>query len=402
MLATPRAGRGDSLCLLIGLAFGLPATAAISNVVTPSVAVSYSYDDNLLRVPQGAVTLDSARADTYRQVDAGLLFNKTIGRQVLSGKARVAQVSYRHFDHLNYDGRDLLAAWNWRVGNHVEGNLGASYARTLASYADFQSQERNLRVLRREFFDAAWRFHPSWRLRGGGSGDTFSYELAALRQNGHTERAVDGGIDYLAANGSTVGLQLRHMKSTYPKRFVGGTLVTDNSFVQDEAKAKVNWSYSASTQVQFLGGWVRRSHPLFTQRDASGGNGRIVLDWAPLSKARFSASAWREFSAVENALVTNSLNKGLSLGSTWQPAAKHQLSLQVRRERRHFEGQSAALPGLALDDATRSATLSATYTPLQTVQLAASLFHEARSGGAVLGLGSYRARGAELNASIQF
>ena len=391
-----------SLCLLVGAMFSVPAAAAVSNVVTPFAGVAYSYDDNVMRLSDDAVRPDRTRADTSRQIEAGLLLDKRIGQQVLSGKAAVTQVSYNHFDQLNYNGKDLLAAWNWHLGNHVEGNLGASYIQILAPYSDFQSQERNLRIQRREFFDAKWRLHPSWQVRGGISSDKISYELPALRLSERTDDAFEAGVDYLVASGSTVGLQLRHLKSEYPNRRGVASLSEDGSFTQDEVKAKIYWRYSETTQMLFLGGRVQRKHALAASHDASGNNGRLKLDWLPLGKVGFSASVWREFSAVESAFVTNSLNKGGSLDSTWQPTAKLQLSLQLKGERRSFEGQSVSVQAADMDDSTRRATLAVTHAPLQRVRLGASIFHEARSGSAALGLGSYRANGAMLNADIRF
>lgn len=398
--AVPR----GSLCLLVGVTFGVPAVGAVSNTVTPYAGVAYSYDDNVMRLADDAVRSDRTRADTSRQIEAGLLLDKRIGQQVLSGKAALTQVSFNHFEQLDYDGKDFLAAWNWHLGNHVEGNLGASYVQILAPYSDFQSQERNLRTQRREFFDARWRLHPSWQVRGGVSGDNISYELPALRLSERTEDAIEAGVDYLDASGSTVGLQLRRLKSEYPNRRGATGLAGDGSSTQDEVKAKIYWRYSATTQVQFLGGRAQRKYAFSTSRNASGNNGRVKLDWAPLGKVRFSASAWREFAAVESALVTNSLNKGASLDSIWQPTAKLQLSLQLKGERRAFEGQSVLVPvqALDMDDSTRRATVSMTHNPLLRVQLGASIFHETRSGSAALGLGSYRANGAMLNANIRF
>jgi exopolysaccharide biosynthesis operon protein EpsL len=396
--------RRGPLWLLIGTMFSAPAVAAISKTVTPFVGVAYSYDDNVMRLSDDTVRSDKTRADTSRQIEAGLLLNKTIGQQVLSGKAAVTQVSFDHFDQLDYDGKDVLASWNWHLGNHVEGNLGASYVQVLAPYADFQIQERNLRAQRREFFDAKWRFHPSWQVRGGVSGDKISYDLPILRLSERTEDAIEAGLDYLVANGSTVGLQVRHLKSAYPNRRGDASLLGDGSFTQDELKAKIYWRYSAITQVQFLGGRVQRKHAFSASRDASGNNGRIKLDWAPLAKVRFSASAWREFAAVESAVVTNSLNKGGSLDSTWQPSAKLQLNMQLKGERRVFEGQSVFIPvpGLDMDDSTRRATLALLHQALPSMRLGASIFRETRSGSAALGLGSYRASGAMLNANIAF
>jgi hypothetical protein len=178
--------------------------------------------------------------------------------------------------------------------------------------------------------------------------------------------------------------------------------VLDQGYEQDEVKANVYWRVSGTTQLQFLGGWARREYTLFTQRDSSGANGRAVLYWAPLGKVRFTASAWREFGAVESSLVESTVNQGVSLDTQWEVSAKVRADMQLRSEKREFsaiDGQSALGDG---SDTTRRASVGLNYQPHAAVQLGVNLSHEVRTGAAPIGTGNYSANGVSFNASVKF
>ncbi|WP_245774162.1 XrtB/PEP-CTERM-associated polysaccharide biosynthesis outer membrane protein EpsL [Rugamonas rubra] len=388
--------------MLLATAVSLPASAALSDTIHPFVTLGYSYDDNLFRLPDEVAGFAGSRSDTMRQTAVGVSFERPLGRQILTGQAKLSNVKFSHYDQLDYNAKDFLAALEWHLGNHLSGNLGGKYVQTLTPFTDYHSNERNLRTQRREYVDGAWRFHPSWQLRGGFAQEKFSYDLPAQRYNDRSEDVANMGIDYLAPSGSRVGLQLRRLKGAYANlRSVGGVLV-DDGYSQDELKADVNWRFSGTTQLQMLVGWARREHRFFTGRDASGANGRGSVEWRPLGKLAFTVAGWREFAAVESNLVSNSFNKGGSVAAAWDISAKLRADASLRRETRDF----AKINGIAFsgssEDSIRSANLGLTYAPLPTVQLNAGLFRESRSGSPLVGTGNYSANGGSFNVSAQF
>lgn len=391
-----------ALALALGALCCASAQAGQNDALHPTVGLTYAYDDNLLRVADDQPAFENTRGDSSRRAELGLVFDKTYGRQKLFFQGKLIKVKFAHFDQLDYDGKDVYGSLNWHIGNHLEGNAGASHAQTLAPYADFRTTERNLRKQEREFFDGAWRFHPSWRVRAGVSRDKYSYDLVSQRFNDRSNDTLEVGADYLARSGSTVGLQLRKIDGASPNRRLFGQFLVDDSFEQQEVKAKVYWNYSALTQIQFLGGWVKRSHPVFTMRDTSGANARVDLTWLPRSALRITSSVWREFSAVESALANSSLSKGVSIGADWALTSKVKLEAKARHEKRDFSGLIVGVSGLNLKDTSRYATVGAVYAPTRTVQLSLSAFHEARTGTPVFGNGDYRANGVSFSANAQF
>jgi exopolysaccharide biosynthesis operon protein EpsL len=389
------------LALLISAAYAAPAQAAISDTIHPYVSATLMHDDNLLRLDEGE-SLNGQRSDTYRQAVAGVTVEQPIGRQMLTADLHVSRVTFNRFSQYDYNGKDAQAQLAWQLADHLSGHLGGLYSETLAPFSDFGASERNLRVQRKEFVDGTWQFHPRWQVRGGFTREEYRYDLTAQKYNNRDQDTSEFGVDYLTPSGSRIGVQLRHLKGSYPNGFIGSVLVSDD-YTQDEAKINIYWRYSAITQVQFLGGRARREHSFFTERDQSGTNGRLLAYWLPASKLKFTVGAWREFSAVDGAIINSALNKGASLDGTWQATGKLGVTGQLRRERRDF-GTVTASQGTLDDphDITRTASLSLTYAPLPNVELSTGVARNDRKGNFSVGTGNYKSNSASFSAKIVF
>jgi exopolysaccharide biosynthesis operon protein EpsL len=395
----PRSAR--LLCLLIAALCGAPALAAPSDALHAYAGLGYGHDDNLFRVPEGFPAFDGQLGDSWYQLDAGLLFDHTYSRQRLSGHAKLSKVKFSHFQQLDYDGHDFAGTWNWQLGNHFDGKLGASYNQSLASYTDLRSDQRNLRRQRSAFFDGGWRLHPSYRLRAGASKDKFSYDLADQFANDRTEDAYEVGADYLPASGSEIGLVLRKVKGKYPNRRPLGQQLINDDYDQDEFKARVLWIAGGSTTVQALGGWVKRRQRSLGD-DTSGFNGRISAAYKRSGALSYNAALWRDFAPIESTILNYTLNKGASVGAAWALSAKATLDASAVYERRAYNARFLNIAGSDLKDSIRSANLRATWKPRQSVQASATLTRQSRSGSFFLGSGSFTSNSIMLNVNAQF
>ncbi|GJI98710.1 hypothetical protein RugamoR57_54280 [Duganella caerulea] len=387
-----------TLCV-VGAA-ALPAAAQISDTVHPYALASINHDDNLLRLADNA---QGERSDTYKSVEAGLLLERPIGRQVLTGRLKATRVTFDRYDQLNYNGKEAEGTLEWHIYNHLEGHIGANYSETLAPYVDFHVAERNLRVHRREFFDGAWLLHPSWKLRSAWSRDRYLYNLASQKFNNRNEDIAEAGVDYLPSTTSSVGVRLRRVTGTYVDRNGFTSFFADNGYEQNEAKANVNWVISGASRLQFLGGYVRRKHAVFSIRDESGFNGRLVYDWMPRAKLQLNTTVWREFAAVEGSVLNSSLNKGVSVNAAYELSSKVSATAGARTERRGFSAiPGVSTAGLDLNDSMRSTSVGLSYAPLKQLRLDLSGYHESRTGNVLVGTNSYKANGISLNVTAQF
>lgn len=391
-----------ALALALGAAVAGPAWAGPSDALHVYGGLGYFYDDNLFRLPDEAPGYDRQRSDSARQSVVGVLFDKTYSRQRIQFQGKLSKVAFSHFKQLDYDGKDIQGTWNWQLANHLEGSLGATYGQTLAPYTDFQSRERNLRVQRRQFVDAAWRMHPGWRVRGAASRDKFTYALTAQRYNDRAEDALEAGFDYLPRSGSTAGLVLRRLSGKYLNQRILAGAVRDDDYKQDELKARVLWRATPILTVQGLAGYASRKNADPGAHDVSGFNGRVSVSYNPRQKLRINTAVWREFSPIENFYYTFSLNNGVSLGASWDASAKVRMDANLSVEQRSYEGRLLNNSPEDLSDTLRQATVGATWSPLQTVQFSTSFIHQDRNGAQFLGNGSFKANTVSVNANAQF
>jgi exopolysaccharide biosynthesis operon protein EpsL len=391
-----------TLALLAGALFATnTSSAGPSDALHVYGGLGWAHDDNLLRVPDDQPAFDNTRGDSWTTAEAGLLFDKMYSRQRLQANLKFSRVNFDHFQQLDYSGKDLAATWYWQLGNHLEGKLGTTYSQVLAPYTDFRSSERNLRQDRKHFFEGVWRFHPSWRARVGFTTQKYTYEASGQRFNNRTEDTTEIEGGYLPASGSSVGLVARRIKGRYPfLRPVGPFLVNDD-FTQDELKARVNWLASGSTTIQALAGWAKRNQPSFGGR-TSGANGKITALYAPRGKVTYNASVWRDFAPLESTVVSYTLNKGGSVGATWDATAKVKVDANAIYERRNYNPRGTVANAGDLRDSIRSASLRAVWSVRPAIQVSAGLVHQSRSGSVTLGTGSFKSNSVSLTASAQF
>jgi len=398
---------GQGTLLLAGILSTAPAAAQLIGTAnntgydtfTPLFGIGYSYDDNLFRLAENQTPPGFERADTSRQAYAGLEFERPVGRQLFTASAKVTRVSFKRHSEIDYNGKDFYGNWAWQLGNHLSGNIGASYIEMLTPFGDYNNTDRNLRTQRGQYAELNWRFHPSWRLHTRYNHDEFDYDLTSQR---YLDRKVDGGeagIDYLAASGSTVGLQLRRVRADYPNSQLLSTGLLDYSYTQTTASLKVRWKVSGATEVLFLGGRAKRDRKAGVE--SSGTNGRVDVNWTVTPLVLVKGALWKQFQPFEGSGVSYSLDKGASVGATWMPRNQVKLDAELRRTKRDFEGPLTNTVLIGAADTTTLASLSATYELRRYLSLSASVFRDKREATSFYS-NSYRAKGASVFVNAQF
>ncbi|CAN7362421.1 XrtB/PEP-CTERM-associated polysaccharide biosynthesis outer membrane protein EpsL [Duganella sp. LjRoot269] len=395
-----RAAPVSAFAFAAGVLCGGSAHATLSDTIHPFVGVSYNYDDNLFRQPDGAAS--GAQSDTSRNAYVGISLERPVARQLFTANAQISRVTFQRFDQLDYNGKNASANWLWRLGEHLDGNLGGTYAETLASFNDFHVTERNLRKQRGEYAELNWRFHPSWRARGRYSSDKSEFDLASQRFLDRTEDNTELGLDYLVSSGSSVGLQANRLKGHYPNIQNAGLLL-DQGYTENDLRLKVDWHFSALTTVQLLLGHGSRTHDSFTTRDASGTTGRLVATWLPRTSLRVVGSLSREFVPFEGSIATYSLNKGASVKASWVISSKVSADAKYSRVQRDYRGLQG-IPGLGntdSSDSTRSAGVGLNYQARSNIQLGLSVFRESRNANQSVTSG-FHSQGGSVFANLQF
>lgn len=398
-IGQPRSVRLTALALLMAGMAAVPARADISDTVHPYLQAIVTHDDNVLRLPDSDPGINGFRGDTIRQLEAGVLLDQPIGRQQVNGHVKFTDTQYNNYTSLNYQGKDVLANWDWQIGNHLQGKLGASYLLTLVPFTDFHSDERNLQSERREYFEGAWTFHPSWRIRTSASTDRFRYSLHDQQYNDRTENLGMLGLDYITAGGNSIGVEGRHLKGNFTTANVYNGISYSSNYVQNEVLARIYWRPTEATDFQLLAGKVNRKDASPILLGNTGQYGQLDVTWTPRSKLRLTGSAYRNYAPVASTIFTSSLNKGVSAGALWSATAKLNAKASYLVESRDF-GVASFLGLSDAKDVLRSASVSLLYTPLRNLQLSARVYHETQSANVFEG--GYRATGTMISGNIQF
>ena len=401
MRRVPSAGKLLTLPLVIGSLYASHAHAEISDTLTPFAAAVVSYDDNLLRRDLSVVGSDNA-SDTYRSAVVGVGIDRPIGRQRLTGSLRATKVTFNRFEELDYTGKEGVLDLDWRIARTLSGHVGATYSQSLASFADFQVAARNLRVQKKQYGNVAWRLYPSWQLRAGYTSEDFDFDLPSQQFNNRTEDTVETGFDYLAPSNSTFGLLARQIKGKYPVQALNNGTSIDNGFSQDELKLNVVWNVSGISQVTFVGGWARREVNSSSLRNASGTNGRLIVNYNKFSAVQLTGMVWREFGAAEGVFVNTALSTGQSINAKWSATSKIDVNAAYKNEKRDFKPLQGVQNLTGLTDTSKTVNLGVTYKPLRNLSLGLTAFHAERDGSTAARTGSFRAKGAAFNATVSF
>ncbi|QJQ00681.1 EPS biosynthesis protein [Herbaspirillum rubrisubalbicans] len=393
--------------LLVSMTCPFAYAADPGQVVVPYVQYTYLHDDNLLRLsgPDAAQTaFGSPRlSDNVQSKQGGLRIDKTLSRQHILLDASATKNTFDHFSQFDNDGRDLKADWGWVLGEHVSGNLGYVYSRSLTPFQNFRVLQANIRTMDTKYLNVAWQLHPDWAVHVQASKFGLAYDLLSQQSNNFTQNIAEFGVDYTPRSGSTAGLQVRRTTGRYPFDSVIGTGTVNNSFVQEDYKAKIVWLYSDKTKLQFLGGVTQR------ERDAAapgsgyrGLNARLIGDWAATAKTGFTANLWREIGGVNDIDANFALTTGASLVASYLPTAKLRFDGLVDYEHRNYNGASivtGVTPSTRRDNYEK-ATLSLTYSPTTSLSLMLAVYRENLKSN--INSFSYLSNGISLTSRYEF
>lgn len=370
--------------LSLGVLLALPASAKEDDTFRPFVSAAYFYDDNLFRLADTETTTYQ-RSDRYGLVSAGVNVDWKPGRQQIVANATKTLIRYDENSFLDFDGDDLQATWNWRLGNRLSGNVGAASSTTQSSFEDI-GQVNNQVDRERRYGRAEWEFHPRWRI-GGGVAQTDNTNSTRI-DNDFEQLAKDVVLGYRTPKGSNVRLQVRRVDADFPTMqvlsfhpFLPVVAVADNSYTQDEYNLLGDWRVDGKLTLRGQVGWVDREYenalkgsfgfyePWPVPRpDFNGFTGRLAGEWYATAKTLLSVSAYRELGGAQDINASSVLKKGASVNGVWLMREKWRLNAGATFENRDFQGDlGAGLP--QRNDDTLGASLSVSYAPIKTVSV---------------------------------
>ena len=343
----------------------MPAQAKEGDTFQPFVSYTRYYDSNLYRLADSEKNLVPQLSDQYGVLSAGLNVDWQPGRQRITASAAKNLVRFSRYSNLDYDGSDYQLRWNWRLGNHWSGLVGATEKVTQSSLSDQLGLPINNTVTRENrFANAEWQFHPRWHVGVGAETASSTNSTTQQAPLDYEQDSVSATLGYATPKGSKLRAQLRHVDGEYPNRSL---IYLDRRYTQTEYNLLGDWNLTGKLIARGRVGYTQRENDTQSQRDFSGPTGRVSVDYLPTGKTALNWAIYRELGNSDDLNASYQINTGTSLSAAWLITSRITLRANGSFENRSFEGDTgAAPPGVPQrDEDTVSGSLSLSYSPVR-------------------------------------
>ncbi len=405
----------SAICALFTLA-GAHAQAphADGEAVVFSASQGFRHESNLLRLPSNlspsAVTGGAAksRSDLVSTTRAGVAFDGDFSLQRLRADASVQAERFRHNDIYDNVGYDAGATWDAIYGRQWYGQGLVRVKRSLASFNDTRSSQRN--VVADEFLrlQAGYRFTTSWSAIGA----------LDLRSRDYSARSFDGldshvvgtefGARWEPLSGADWRFLWRHAAGRYPNRQVFDALgnrlpvSVDNEYAEDRLYTTLGIEPSDKTRLQGDLGYTRRRYDHLSERDFGGITFGAQYTWRVNELARVTGYARRDLGSSETLISSYVDSRVIGVGSNFWVTGKTSVQLQAEHRREDYAGD----PGYLLlrfdqrEDRLGVLSGSLTYELSRKIFLSALLRFENRNSN--YAQFDFNARTFGVNAEIRY
>ncbi len=347
---------GLVLCAFVAV----PAMAKEGDTFRPFLSYSRYFDSNLYRLAESEYSLVPQRSDQYGVLSAGLNVDWQPGRQRITANASKSQIRYSRYAGNDYDGSDYSLKWNWRMGNHWSGQVGAT---EIVTQSSFENVSVNNQITREgKFANADWQFHPRWSVGGGAATSTATNSTFPQTLADYEDKSAFAALGYSTPKGSKLRGEFRQVKGEFPNRPSGSTV--DPRYTQTEYNLLGDWSASGKLIAHGKVGYLQRKNDTLSQRDFSGVAGRLSADYYPTGKTVLNWAIYREVANSDDTNASYQLNSGTSLGAAWLVTSKITLRANAAIENRSFEGDPG-VGGEQRDEDSLSGSLSLGYSPVR-------------------------------------
>jgi len=359
------------------------AAAQRTDRLTLLVGDTYTYDDNIYRLPSGTTNLiglpgigrNPSRNDSIDTITAGL------DGEWLTGARQSVDVSLRADDNLFIRNTDLnnvstndRVAWNWDVGGVLSGMLGADYTRLLGGFVNVQVYSQDI-INRADYFGSMrYQLGPRWGIFGGIMGTTYSVTSPQATYNNSTSKGGDAGVDFTTEL-NRIGFDYRYNDSRAPNSAILNGVVFDPDYREERARVLFRHAFSEKTILDASAGYMKRDYPSTAIGSFSGEVWRAALQWQPTPKTQLLVGAWQQLAADLTSQTDYFVDKGQSITPQWIPSEKVTVSATVSHDTNAYVGANPVGPipvavlGQPRHDTATSETVSVVYTPIRAITL---------------------------------
>jgi hypothetical protein len=309
------------------------------------VADQFNYDENIYRLPSNVDVTSLAgpaatRADGFNSVTLGGNGRWFSDIQAVALNFRADDNRFIHNGSLdNVSGKGNLE-WDWRLSSLWAGQVGINYYRGLADPANTGYYARDV-VQREDYFGTIrLQLGPHWALFGGFIGANTTQTAVPEQPFDFRSKAGNAGIEFASSASNTIALDYRYTSAVFPQQFSLNAAPFNSDYNEQTARIVAKYVFSAATELDVSGGYLKRDYPESGFASFSGDIWRAALQWEPTGQLQWILTGWRQLTAYIDAESDYFVSKGVSLTPTWIATQTIKLSLTVLRENHDYIGSS--------------------------------------------------------------
>jgi exopolysaccharide biosynthesis operon protein EpsL len=348
------------------------ATADVdaSDPIEVYVADQYSYDDNLFRVPDGAVANDPAAPasrdleDYINRASAGVRTRWDASRQTFALNLRIDDVRFQNNDQLDHTGGDGNLSWDWRLGSSWSGRVSAQYNRALASFSNYRFFGRDVLDTYQYAGELRYQLGSRWTAFGAASRSESEHSAQVRRIDDFESTTGRAGLEYRTPSDNLIALEYRDTEAEFP---VAQALLGPDARRYEEhvPGARIEYAFTAKTKLQARAGYLEREYADPTAGDFSGEIWNATLSWEPRGGFEIALKAWHELRAYADSESDYFVAEGASIGPVWEATGRLKLTAAFATEDQDYIGAGTItpLPGPRRNDDVRSAQVAIEYAP---------------------------------------
>jgi exopolysaccharide biosynthesis operon protein EpsL len=336
------------------------------------VGAGLTRDDNLFRAPAGQEVSDELRTTTL-----GFKIDKSYSLQRFIVDAIWTDYSYRDNSYLDYTGKNLNAAWAWKLSPSLYGNLSSSKVESLISFVDYvpatPELRRNVRTVDKSRFDVEWEAMGPLHLVSSVSHFDQTNSQTFIEESNYSAKSGEFGVKYVTPSKNSIALVGRKVNGDYNRAEDPATL-QDSGFTQTESEVRFVWNPTVKSNATGRVAYLEREHDNFSERNYSGYVGSADLTWGITDKVNFlinvrrDLNSYQESRSVTDSYSNNYVADSFTLNPVWNMTEKTTLSYSYTQQRRDFEGVEVSGDPLR-QDRFKYNTISFGWKPRSFVQV---------------------------------
>ena len=348
------------------------------------IADQFTYDDNLYRLPSYTDVTAVAgplatRADSFNTISLGGDGRWFSDNQVFGLNFRADENRFTHNDSLNNVSGTGNLEWDWRLATDWSGQVGVSYYRGLANFASTGYYERD--VVQREDYFSTLRYQvgPHWAIYGGFIGADTGQTAVAEQLYDYHSNAGNAGIEFATSSENTIALDYRYTDATFPQDFVLAGTLYNADYREDTTRILVKYVFSAATELDASGGYLKRDYPVSNFATFSGDIWQVSLKWTPTDYLLWVATGWRQLTAYVEAQSDYFVSTGGSIAAVWAASDTLALSVGASRENHDYISSSpSAITFASRYDRLTTEQARLVYSPTQYLTFKLAYHYEQR------------------------